>query len=583
MPSQPKFLILTGEPISGGLALGRARIHLEDPSVVPVYHLEGEADVQTEIDAFAAAMEKADEEAGSEHEWAKESLPESEAEIFAAQRAILRDPSLVQWVEDKIRGDQVNAAAAVRERFDEFRAILRDSSSEIIRNRILDVSDAERLILSHLLGQPAGRGNHGATEGPVVLVTNNPPPSLLAKVDPEQVVGIVCERGAGMGHIAVLARALNLPAVIQVEGLLAQTRDGDLLAVDGDAGSVTLNPGARDQEELHARVRRRRLLQPPVPKDPRAQRVTRDGVRILVAGNATSQREVDGAAQVDADGIGLYRTEFLYLSRPDLPDEAELAACYADAARSFVDDPVDVRLLDLGSDKHLPGLDLPAERNPALGLRSLRLLFAHPDLLRTQVRAVLQASAEGPLRLLLPMVTSADDVRRVRELVARCHEELRREGVRHDPDLPIGAMIESPAGAVLAEEILAVSDFISVGTNDLTMYLLSVDRDAAHLAPFYDPFHPAVIRTLRRLADQAAAAGKPLSVCGEVAGDPTMTGLLVGLGVQRLSMSPQWIVPVGHVLAGVDVAAWRSVADELTRLGSAEDIRRTVREVQRAG
>jgi phosphotransferase system enzyme I (PtsI) len=582
MPLRPRFLILHGEPISGGIALGHARIHLEDPSVVPVYRLEADADVQTEIDAFASAMENADHEAGSEHEWAKESLPESEAEIFAAQRAILRDPSLVQWVEDKIRNDRINAAAAVRERFDEFRAILRDSSSEIIRNRILDVSDAERLILSHLQGQPSDRGNHIDAEGPVVLVTNNPPPSLLAKVDPEQVVGIACEAGAGMGHIAVLARALNLPAVIQVEGLLAQTRDGDLLAVDGDTGSVTLNPGARDLEELRARERRRRLLRPPIPTDPRAQRVTRDGVRILLAGNATSQREVDGAAQVDADGIGLYRTEFLYLARPDLPDEAELAASYSEAARSFVDDPVDVRLLDLGSDKHLPSLELPAERNPALGLRSLRLLFSQPEILRTQVRAVLQASAEGPLRLLLPMVSGAEEVRRIRELVSACHEELRREGIRHDPDLPIGAMIESPSGVVLAEEILDVSDFVSVGTNDLMMYMLAVDREASHLAAYFDPFHPSVIRTLHRLAAMASAAGKPLSVCGELAGDPTMTGLLVGLGVQRLSMSPQWIVPVGHVLADVDLGRWRSVAGELIRLGTAEEIRKTVREVQRA-
>lgn len=579
---KPRFLVLSGESISGGLAVGRARIHLEDPSIVPVYRLENDADVQAEIDAFVAAMERADHEAVSEHEWAKDALPESEAEIFAAQRAILRDPSLAQWVHDKIRTDRINAAAAVRERFDEFRAILRDSSSEIIRNRILDVTDAERLILSQLLGQPADQADHDEPPGPVVLVTNNPPPSLLARVDPEHVVGIVCERGAGMGHIAVLARALNLPAVIQVEGLLAQTRDGDLLAVDGDTGSVTINPDTEDLESFRAKERRRRLLLPPVPTDPRSQRVTRDGVRILLSGNATSQREVDAAAQVDADGIGLYRTEFLYLSRTDLPEERELASSYAEAARSFAEDPVDIRLLDLGSDKHLPSLELPVERNPALGLRSLRLLFDNPDLLRAQIRAVLQASGEGPLRLLLPMVTSGDDVRRVREVVTECHEELRREGIRHDPDLPIGAMIENPAGVILAEEILTASDFVSVGTNDLTMYLLSVDRDASHLAPFYDPFHPAVIRTLHDLSRRAVAAGKPLSVCGELAGDPTMTGLLVGLGISRLSMSPQWIVPVGHVLAGIDAGAWRCTVEELVQLGTAEEIRRTVRDLQKA-
>ncbi|MGQ0720881.1 MAG: phosphoenolpyruvate--protein phosphotransferase [Candidatus Eiseniibacteriota bacterium] len=573
-------LVLRGRPISAGVAVGVAEIRLEDPSIVPVYRLTDDAEVEREIEAFAGAVREAEREAETDVAWAKGNLPESEVEIFAAQRAIFRDPSLAQWVKDRIRTERINAAAAVRARFDEFRAILRESSSELIRNRILDVTDAEGLILSCLLGQPSVRDSMEPGSGPpLILVTDDPPPSLLARINPERVVGILCEQGAGMGHVAVLARALNLPAVIQVPELLARTRDGDTLAVDGDAGCVTINPAEADLEELRARERRRHMMSPR-PADPRAQRRTADGRRIYLLGNATSQREVDAAAQVDADGIGLYRTEYLYLAGTTLPAEADLVQAYSEAARSFVQDPIDVRLLDLGSDRRLTAVTQPPERNPALGLRSLRFLFENPAILQTQIRAVLQAASEGPIRLLLPMVTGPGDVRRVREVVEACHEELRREGLRHDPDLRVGAMIESPAGALLAEDILVEVDFLSVGSNDLTMYLLAVDRDAPHLSEYYDPFHPAVLRTLRNLAKLCRSREKQLSLCGEIAGDPTLTALLVGLGFERFSMNPQWIVPVGHVLSSVDASAWSRLAEDLLLCDSAAEIRRRVRETQ---
>jgi phosphotransferase system enzyme I (PtsI) len=576
-----KAVVLTGRPISHGIAVGRAEVHLEDPSIVPVYRLESAAEVDAEIEALSTAMGEAAGEADQDVDWAKGNLPESEAEIFCAQRAILRDPALVEWVESRIRSERVNAAAAVRHRFDEFRSILQRSPSEIIRNRILDVSDAERLILARLLDQPRRTvdGSAARNGDPIVLVTNDPPPSVLARMDPEYVVGILCEEGAGMGHIAVLARALNLPALVQVKGLLAQVREGDTLAIDADEGSVTVNPPPPDLEKVRIRERKRRRLLPPAPSDPRASRVTVDGVRIRLLGNVGSQREVNAAAQADADGVGLYRTEFLYLAKDKLPTEAELVSTYAEAARSFTRDPVDIRLPDLGSDKHLPGIRSPSERNPALGLRSLRFLFAHPGLLKTQIRALLQAAADGPLRTMLPMVSSVDEILRVREIVAESHEELRREGLRHDPDLPIGAMIEHPAGVLMAPEILREADFVSLGTNDLTMYVLAVDRGAAHLTSYYDPFHPAMLRVLSGVAERAEEEGKPLSVCGEIAGDPTLTGILIGLGLTRLSMAPQWIVPMGQVVSTTDTRSWRELVAQAVRVSSPEGIRQMVRDL----
>lgn len=385
-----------------------------------------------------------------------------------------------------------------------------------------------------------------------------------------------------MGHVAVLARALNLPTLIQVEGLLDEVRDGDTIAIDADHGHVFIHPDESILTRVRTRERQLRILLPPEPSDPRSSRVTRDGRRILLSGNAATQREVDAAARVDADGIGLYRTEMLYLSQDRLPTEAELTKAYSTAACSFVREPVDIRLLDLGSDKHLPGARWPHESNPALGLRSLRFLFQHPEMLKVQLRAIYQAGADGRVRALLPMVAGPQDLARVREVAAECHEELRREGIRHDPDIAIGAMIEHPAAVVMAPEIFQSADFVSVGTNDLTMYVLAADRDASHLAPWYDACHPAIVRILRDLARQGQAAGKPLSICGEIAADPTFTGLLVGLGVERLSMAPQWILPVGHVVSAMEAAAWKEVANLAAAQSSAEEVRRTVRDAQKA-
>ncbi len=577
-------VVLEGKAVSEGIAVGVARIHHDDPSVVPAYCLLSDEDTAPEIEAFHAALAEADREAAADVEWAKSNLPASEAEIFAAQRAILHDPTLVEWVEKKIRSERLNAALAVRKRFDEFRAILQESASEIIRNRIQDVTDAEQLILAHLLHRPrrASGEEGGTTSGrePAVLVAQNPLPSLLARTDPESIAGIACEGGGGMGHVAVLARALGLPALIQVEGLLSQVREGDLLAVDADEGKVIVNPSGHQLDQVRIREHKSRLLRPPAPTDPRSQRQTADGLRIRLSGNVSSQRDVDVAAQIDADGIGLYRTEYLYLAKQRLPTENELAETYSAAACSFTRDPVDIRLLDLGSDRRLPWAQFPSERNPALGLRSLRFLYENESILRTQIRAVLQAAADGPVRLLLPMVSGVEDIRRIRELVGGCHEELRREGIRHNPDLAVGAMIEHPAGVTMAPEIFREADFISVGTNDLAMYMLAVDRDASHMASYYDPLHPALIRTLKNLSELAETTGKSLSICGEVAGDPTLTGFLIGLGLTRLSMAPQWILPVGLVLASIDTAEWKDIATRAARAATPDEVRALLRELQ---
>ena len=578
-----KTFVLQGQKISSGIAVGRASIRLDDFSVVPAYGLMNEAEVEAEIQAFRTAVNGADQDATVDLEWARGNLPKLEAEIFAAQRALLRDPSLSEYVEARIRDRRENAAQAVRHRFDEFRAILGESGSEVIRSRVEDFTDAERMILNHLLGTatPPSQGNGPESDAePVILVTHTPPPSLLARIDPGSVAGMVCEGGGKMGHVAVLARALNLPTLIHVDGLLRTVRDGDLLALEADDERVVVNPEEEELEAVRTRERKRKMLLPPAPSDPRSQRRTADGKRIYLMGNVASSRDVDAAAQIDADGIGLYRTEYLYLSKNRLPTETELVATYSSVAISFTKDPVDIRLLDVGSEKHLPGTTSALESNPALGLRSLRFLFENPAILMTQIRAILQAAAEGPVRLLLPMVSGIEDILRIRVLVSAAHEDLRREGIRHNPDLSIGAMIEHPAGVEMAPEIFAEADFVSVGTNDLTMYILGVDRDSAHLAAYYDVMHPSILRVLRRLVAISEETDKPLSICGEMAGDPSLTGLLVGLGITRLSMAPQWILPVGLMLVSIDDTKWSEIAERACAAATADRVRAVLRDFQ---
>lgn len=580
-----KTVVLRGKKVSGGVAVGRARIRLDDLSVVPSYRLTNDAEVEAEIQNFRHAVDAAEQESTRDLEWARGNLPELEAEIFAAQRAILRDPSVIEWVESRIREHKENSAQAVRRRFDEFRTILGESESEVIRSRVQDVTDAERLILAHLLGTPllkdsADPGEFSDDGAPTILVTHSPPPSLLAHLDPEKVAGLVCEGGGKMGHVAVLARALNLPALIQVDGLLRAVREGDLLAIEADEERVVVNPPDEELIAVRARERTQKLMLPPAPADPRSQRKTADGRRIFLSGNAASARDVEAAVQIDADGIGLYRTEYSFLTRHKLPTEAELVSSYSSVAVSFTKDSVDIRLLDVGSEKHLPGMTHAQEANPALGLRSLRYLFDHPQILDLQLRSILQASAEGPLRLLLPMVADVSDIERIREQVARTHETLRREGIRHNPDLSVGAMIEHPAGVYMAPEIFEAADFVSVGTNDLTMYLLSVDRDAAQVANYYDPLHPAVIRALRDLVIESERAGKVLSICGEMAGDPSFTGFLVGLGITRLSMAAQWILPVGLMLASIETVKWKECVERAAAAATSAGVRAVLREFQ---
>ncbi len=409
---------------------------------------------------------------------------------------------------------------------------------------------------------------------PGILVAPDLSPADVAGLDPDAVAGVACAFGGPTSHAVILARALGLPAVVGAGAELLAVPEGTLLAVDGDAGTVTVAPS---DESLAAVERRRRAQAREVAaavEAAAASAVTLDGVTVRVEANIAGAQDVPGAVAAGADGVGLLRTEFLFLGAAAMPDEDEQAAAYEAVAAALRGRPLTIRTLDAGADKPLPYLPLAAEANPFLGVRGLRLSLKHPEQLRRQFRALLRVAATRPLRVMLPMVSTAEEVERARELLAEARASLETRGVAVPARLELGIMVEVPAAALVADHLAPLVDFFSIGTNDLTQYAMAAERGNSAVAALADPLHPAVLRLIERAASAAAAANRPVAVCGEVAGDRLAVPLLVGLGVRELSMSPALIPAAKQAVRATDARAAARLARAALAADSAAAVRR---------
>ncbi len=419
---------------------------------------------------------------------------------------------------------------------------------------------------------------HAPGPGPVpvpgIVVAPDLSPADVAALDPAAVAGIACAYGGPTSHSAILARALGLPAVVGAGARLLAVPEGTLLAVDGDAGTVTVAPAPQAVTAL--RRRREALAHDAAAALAAAASpaVTRDGVRIQVEANIAGPHDAPAAVAAGADGVGLLRTEFLFLGATALPDEEGQAACYEAVAAALGGRPLTVRTLDAGADKPLPYLPLAPEANPFLGVRGLRLSLRHPEQLLSQFRALLRVAARRPLRVMVPMVGSVEELRRARELLAEARASLEVRGVALPAHLDFGMMLEVPSAALLADHLAPLVDFFSIGTNDLTQYTMAAERGNAGVAALADPLHPAVLRLIERTVVAAAAAGRPVAVCGEVAGDRLAVPLLLGLGVRQLSMSPALIPAAKQAVRTTDAGAARRLAEEALAADSSAAVRR---------
>ena len=531
--------------------------------------------VDAEIERFGAALAASRAELASIRDRIARELSEAEAEIYGAHLLILDDPDLRGAVEQGIRKERRNAAWVFRARMASVAAQIAGAGSEHMRERQADVVDVERRVLRHLLGTahrtPAG------PERPCVLVAHDLAPSEVALLDRERIVGLVTEVGSRSSHCAIVARGRGIPAVLSCRGIMQHTADGMVGAVDGFLGTVETEPDAETRAFFAARRNRieeedRSLL---LIQDQPA--VTLDGHAVDLGANLELPGEAERALSVGAASIGLFRTEFFYLGRLELPTEEEQYQAYRGVVERMRPRPVLFRTMDVGGDKVASYLGTTHENNPFLGRRGIRLSLEFPDVFRTQLRAIYRAGAHGRVRVMFPMVSSLDELRRALAICRQAREALAAAGVPHDPDLEIGLMIETPSAVWMADVLAREAGFFSIGTNDLTQYTLAMDRGNERLARLYEPLDPAVLRSVRHTIQTGQAAGRWVGVCGEMAGDPHIAVLLVGLGVNELSVACFDLPRVKSAIRGVTYEAARALAAEALAQPTADEVKEVLR------
>jgi phosphoenolpyruvate-protein phosphotransferase len=520
---------LQGIGAAPSLALGQAVVwQNRDPS--PGTHPAAGAGVERA--RLAAAIQASYEQLESLATSVAAAAGDKQAQILRVQQRMLEDPMLMDAVGNAIEREGVSAEHAVASATSDLAAQFRGLADSYLRERAADVEDLGRRLLDNLTGAPR-RPASG------IVVARNLAPSDVGLLAQHKALGLVTEEGGPAGHMAILARELGLAAVVGAMGAVSRICAGDLLAVDGVLGEVIINPDKATLAAFDRRLKEQHARQAQWGERKHLPAVTRDGFRVQVAANIGAPNEVERALDAGADGIGLFRTEYLFMGRAEPPSEDEQYEAYRNVLARMAPRRVMVRTADIGSDKPAAGWELPAEPNPALGMRGIRLALARPELFRCQLRALVRAAGAGNLGLMLPMVSSVSEVRQARALLDVIQGEL---GIA----LPIslGVMVETPAAALLAAELAVETDFLSIGTNDLTQYVLAVDRLNPAVAAMYQPLHPAVLRMMRTACDAALRAGRRVGVCGEMAADPQAAPLLIAMGVSELSMAPTAIPAV---------------------------------------
>jgi phosphotransferase system enzyme I (PtsI) len=502
------------------------------------------ADPEAEIRRLEAALAATRVEISQLRDDVARKLNESEASIFDAHLLVLEDVALIDDVSKEVRRSGFNVEFCFQEVAQRYIEIFEKMDDDFLRERASDIRDVTGRVLDQLLGTQPERVGQAAQSH--VVAARDLTPSDTAGLHDGGVLAFVTEEGGRTSHSAIMARSLDVPAVVGVKGLMESVQEGDVILVDGESGLIIINPtaetieGYRDKEQA-IRTRRDRVL-----SEVALPELTTDGAAFSLQANIGDPAEMEDALAYCAQGVGLYRTENLYLRLDGWPDEQVQYEEYAEVVKAAKGRPVTFRTLDLGGDKRLG--DLADEANPFMGYRAVRLCLERPDVFRPQLRALIRAATHGPVQVMFPMISGVEELRRAKEIFRDVEAELAREGVRPAEPIRLGAMIEIPSAAAVADELAAEADFFSVGTNDLVQYLLAVDRGNQRVASLYDPCHPAVVRTLIAIFGAAQKRGIPAAVCGELGGDPLWAPLLIGLGVHELSMSPAALPEVRFVL-----------------------------------
>ena len=565
-------LWLSGIGVSRGIGIGRVqRLHGGDLEI-PEYTLPP-AEIEHEVTRFFGAQRRAKEQLRQIRSQIPGGAPGEIAAFIDTHLLMLDDRSLTEAVVALIRSAQCNAEAALKKQRDALTAVFEQMEDPYLRSRKDDVQHVSARILRILLKQEKGVPAQRTEQAePPVIVADDVTPADIILLSQQGVAAFITEYGGPLSHTAILARSFGIPTIVGLHAARRLLREGEVVIVDGDLGHALADPDTQALDFFQAKRTRQLADRAALSQLRDKPAISRDGVKIKLLANIEMSEDAVHAADLGAEGVGLYRTEFLYMNRRDLPGEEEQYEAYSRVVAA-VKGPITMRTLDLGADKQVDSGSRqgPTPNNPALGLRAIRLCLKEPELFRTQVRALLRASAHGAMQIMLPMISSVQEFRQAQQIIAAATEQLRAEGRAVADNVPVGAMIEVPAAALAAPLLARHARFFSIGTNDLIQYTLAIDRVDEEVNYLYDPLHPAVLRLIRMTIEAGEQCGVPVAMCGEMAGDPRHTRLLLGLGLTEFSMHPASVLEVKRIIIDSNVADLRRQAQRVLAAGSVRE------------
>ena len=536
---------LTGIGASEGVAIGKVLLFTEEEMVIPEVKDENST-IEAELTKLEDGLKKSKTQLIAIREKVKEKMGEDKAAIFDGHILLLEDEDLIMEVEDKIKGEGLPAAKALHDGINEYCEMISKLDDPYLRERAADLQDIGKRWLKNLLGIRIK--DLSDLEPNTVVVTYDLTPSDTAQLDLENCVGFLTEVGGKTAHSAIMARSLELPAVVGIKGVLKEVKEGETVIMDGEEGELFLDPSPELIAEYVAKKEKLAAEKEELKKLISEEAVTTDGRKVDIWGNIGSPNDVDAVIASGATGIGLYRTEFLFMNSDHFPTEEEQYEAYKVVVQKMQGKPVTIRTMDIGGDKELPYLDLPKEMNPFLGYRAIRISLENKDMFKTQLKAILRASHYGQIKIMYPMISSVNEIRKANEILEECKKELDEIGQLFDRNIKVGIMVETPSTAIIAYKFAKEVDFFSIGTNDLTQYFLAVDRGNEMVSALYNSFNPAVLEAIQKVIDAAHNAGISVSMCGEFAGDKKATKLLLGMGLDSFSMSASSTLQVKKII-----------------------------------
>lgn len=547
--------IFEGKSVFGGIAIGKIRVYQKNQQQVKRYKVE---DTEQEVSRYQNAKEKAIQELQELHDKALREIGQANAAIFEVHQMMLEDDDYNDSVENMIRMEQINAEYAVAVTGDNFSEMFASMDDEYMKGRAADVKDISERVLATLHGTSAV----DLTEDePVIIVSDDLAPSETVQMDKSKVLSFVTEHGSLNSHTAILARTMGIPALVGTNLSVLSSLDGKFAIVDGASGKFYVEPEEDVLQEMEKKrqtyVEQKELLETLKGKE----NETLDGQKVKLYANIGDSKDLATVLQNDAEGIGLFRSEFIYLERDTFPTEEEQFLIYKQVVQTLAGKKVIIRTLDIGADKTCDYFEMDEEENPAMGCRAIRICLTRPEIFKVQLRALFRASAYGNLAIMYPMITSMEEVQRIKALVEEVKRELSAEGIMYG-DVEQGIMIETPAAVMMSDELANEVDFFSIGTNDLTQYTLAIDRQNPKLDEFYNPHHPAVLRMIRMVVENAHKAGIWAGICGELGADTELTQEFLAMGVDELSVSPARILPIRKIIRQTNVKEYKKAGNE---------------------